>query len=234
MKIVALTKVKKFLGRRALHAAMATAVLTGLAASVPCNGCYTGLALIPTADVVEPGTYSIEAQFDASFTGGDENTRFLDTEFGVTPRFEVGIDNDFSKTAETRILLNAKYVMITRHRHNPAVAVGICNVGRRLRSSPYVVATKDFAATRGHVGVISMDGVGCWFAGVDKAIGERRVLMADYISGTGNDWSIGVSRQFNDRFGITSGVVFPNAGGGAGFTMHLVFGGSYRQGRGKE
>lgn len=205
-------------------------VLVGLM-SVSAQACYTGLALIPTADVAQPGEYSIELQFDGTFARGNEETRILNTEFGLTPRLEAGIDYDFSRDAENRTLLNAKYVVLTPGEHRPALAVGICNMGQNLKSSPYAVGTRACGSARGHLGVVSIDGSGRWFAGVDKAVNMKLTLTADYTSGNENNSSIGLSYQFNDRSGITSGVVFPNECGDTQLTIHLVCSGSCRHTR---
>jgi hypothetical protein len=205
---------------------MAGMILMGIA-GLPAGACYTGLAFIPTADMVKNGMYSIELQYDDTFARGNEKTRILNAELGLTARLEAGLDYDTSKGAETRALLNAKYLVLSEGDRNPAIAVGICDVGKYLKSSPYAVATKDLGVVRGHLGVAGIDGKSQWFAGVDKAVTSRLTLMADYTSGDDNNSSVGFSYQSNDRFGITSGVAFPNDGGDMQFTIHFVLGGAY-------
>lgn len=227
MRFVAVATMKARLLGRVARAIMAGMILMGMA-GLPAGACYTGLAFIPTADMVENGMYCMELQYDDTFARGNEHTRILNAELGLTARLEAGVDYDFSNGAETRALLNAKYLAVGEGDRNPAIAVGICNVGRRLKSSPYAVATKDFRVVRGHLGVAGIDGSSQWFAGVDKAVTSRLTLMADYTSGDDNNSSLGFSYQSNDQFGITSGVAFPNDGGDMQFTIHFVLGGTYR------
>jgi hypothetical protein len=212
---------------RVARAIMAGMILMGIA-HLPAGACYTGLAFIPTADMVGNGMYSIELQCDDTFALGNEKTWILNAELGLTPSIEAGLDYDVSKGAETRVLLNAKYLVLSEGDRNPAIAVGICDMGRHLKSSPYAVATKDLGEVRGHLGVAGIDGSGQWFAGVDKAVSSRLILMADYTSGDDNNSSVGFSYQSSDRFGITSGVAFPNGGGDMQFTIHFVLGGTHR------
>jgi hypothetical protein len=216
------------LSRRLAHLGTAVIAAAALAGGMPAGACYSGLVLIPTADVVESGNFSLEAQFDGAFAHGHGDARILNTELGLTPRFEAGVDRDFTKDADTREFLNAKYVSLAPGKRHPAVAVGICNVGHNMKSNPYAVATTDFHAARGHFGVVSTDGNGRWFVGADSPVNKKLTLMADYTSGDENSSSIGFSYQISDRFGITSGVVFPNAGGDTEFTVHFVFCGPCR------
>ncbi len=226
MRFVAVTGVKARLLGLAARAIMAAMVQMGMA-GLPASACYTGLAFIPTADMVGNGMYSIEIQCDGTFARGNEKTWILNAELGLTPSLEAGLDYDVSKGAETHVLLNAKRLVLSEGDRNPAIAVGICDMGKHLKSCPYAVAAKDLGAVRGHLGVAGIDGSSQWFAGVDKAVTSRLILMADYTSGDGNNSSVGFSYQANDRFGITSGVAFPNDGGDMRFTMHFVLGGAY-------
>ena len=207
----------------ALSALLAAAVLTG-----PARACYTGLVNIPTAEVIEPGQYGIELQFDGSFAPGAD-ARILNTELGLSPRLEAGVDFDLSHGAETRALLNAKYLLVLGAEKHPALAAGICNVGRQASNTPYLVATQEFRGVRGHLGAARIDGHGRGFVGFDRAVNEKLILMADYTGGSDNFATVGASCQFTDRFGVMAGAILPNSRGeDAGFTVHFVFNGPYR------
>jgi len=208
-------------------AALAVAVLL-LATGIPCVACYSGLAVIPTADMVPAGEYGLEPQFDGSCEGGSVGTRILNTQFGITPRLDAGVDFDLSDDADPRVLGNFKYLAVNGGTRSPAVALGVCNLGSNIRSSPYVAATHGFGALRGHAGLMRIEGNNRWFIGADRNVTERLMLMADYVSGDENSSSVGFNYQFNDGFGILGGVLFPNADGEeTGFTLHFVFTGSY-------
>ena len=208
-------------------ATLAVAVLV-LATSIPCLACYSGLAATPTADMVPAGQYCLEPQFDGTCDGGSVGTRILNTQFGITPRFEAGVDLDLSDDADPRVLGNFKYLAVNGGTRSPAVALGVCNMGSNMRSSPYVVSLHDFGALRGHVGLMRIEGNNRWFIGADRSLTDRLMLMADYTSGDENCSSVGFNYQFNERFGILGGVLFPNTDGEeTGFTLHFVFTGSY-------
>ena len=192
------------------------------------DACYTGLTIIPTADVLDHGEYGLEQQFDGTFAAVGENTQVFDMEFGLLPRLEAGADFDLARDSDSRVLLNAKYLISEGGKHRPALALGTCNVGTNARSVPYLVATRGFDALRGHLGIMRMEGRDRWFVGSDFALNERLMLMADYVSGSENTSSVGASYQVNDRFGVLAGVVFPNERGtSTGFTLHLVLNGPF-------
>ncbi len=152
----------------------------------------------------------------------------LNTQFGIAPGLDAGLDFDLSDDAATTFLGNVKYLAVPGSERSPAVALGVCNMGGSLRSSPYVVATHDFEALRGHFGLLRIEGEDRWFIGADRAVTDRLTLMADYTNGGENFASVGIECQFDDNFGILGGVLFPNARGeGTGFTLPLVFTGSY-------
>ena len=211
-----------------LAALMALAALT--VAGPSALACYTGLTLIPTAETVGADQYAIELQCDGTFAQGNAETRILNTELGLSPRFEAGVDFDLSHEAETRTLLNAKYLLSLGGRKHPALAIGVCNVGHDISATPYLVATQEFRGVRGHLGAARIDHRDRWFVGIDPAVNDNLTLTADYTSGSDNFATVGASYQFSDRFGIMAGVILPNSRDeDTGFTVHFVFSGPYRR-----
>jgi hypothetical protein len=198
-------------------------------AAPPAQACYSGLVNIPTADLVEPGQYGLELQLDGALRGGGADTRILNTELGLGPRCEAGLDFDLSEEADTWALLNAKYLLAAGGPKRPAVALGVCGVGRSVTNMPYLVATQEFPDVRGHLGWARIDDQNRWFVGVDRALNDKLTLMADYTSGSDNVATVGAGYQFTDTFGVMAGVVFPNASEeDTGFTIHFVLNGPYR------
>ena len=192
------------------------------------DACYTGLTVIPTAEVLDHGEYGLEQQFDGAFAAPEESGQVFDMEFGLLPRLEAGVDFDLAEDSDTRVVLNAKYLVCAEQSRTPAVALGFCDLATSVRGTSYLVATKGFGPVRGHVGVMRMDGRDRWFAGSDLAQSERLTLMADYVSGAENASSVGASYQVNDRFGVMAGVVIPNEREASlGFTLHLVLNGPF-------
>jgi hypothetical protein len=202
--------------------------LTGVC-TTPARACYTGLVNIPTAEVIEPGQYGLELQFDGAFARGDADTRILNTELGLSPRFEAGVDFDLSHEAETRTFWNAKYLLSLGGEKCPAFAIGVCNVGHSVSATPYLVATQQFRGVRGHLGAVRVEDHDCWFIGLDHAVNDKLTLMADSTSGSDNSATVGANYQFTDAFGIMAGAILPNsAGGETGFTVHFVLNGPFR------
>ena len=205
-----------------LMAALVATAVRGLAA--PCLACYSGLIIIPTADMVGPRGYDIELELDGPLAQASVDTRLLNSQFGISPRLEAGTDFDLSEDADPRILGNFKYLVASSLKSAPAIAIGMSSIGRHTRSSPYLVATHDFKSLRGHLGVTRIEGNNRWFAGMDRAVTDRLTLMADYTNGDENFSSVGFDYQFKDEFGVMAGVLFPNSGDeDAGFSLHLVF-----------
>lgn len=194
----------------------------------PAFGCYSGLAIIPTAETVGAGQYGLELQMDGTNPGSDETVRILNTQVGIGERWEAGVDFDLSQEADSRALLNAKYIFAQDGRRGNSFAVGTYNVANRFKHSPYIVATHDHSSFRLHLGAMRIEGNNRWFTGVDFGMGERWTLMADYTSGDENYSSLGFNYQFNPGLGIMGGAMLPNGDGNTLFTIHFCFGGSYR------
>ena len=197
--------------------------------TIPARSCYSGLTIIPTADVVGASQYSLDLQSDGSLPVPRADLYLLNTEIGIGDRFETGIDFDLSEDADPRVLFNAKYVLARDAGCTRALAVGISNLAEGVKSVPYVAGTAGLQAFRLHLGMLHQEGQDRWFAGVDRDLTEKVNLCVDYTNGDENYSSVGVGYQFTESTGISAGVLFPNGGGDTEFTLHLVIGGSYRK-----
>lgn len=205
------------------------ALLVLLLSALPCFATYGGLVMIPTADVVGDGGYSIEWQIDGDLSELSTETRFLNTQFGIGDRFEAGIDFDFSSGADNDVLLNAKYVFGELGEGNVLLATGVHSVERDSKSVAYLVATGHYNGSRVHLGGHRRNGGNHWFAGIDRAISDRWTLMADYTSGREDYATAGFNYQFSERLGIMGGVLVPNEDGDTLYTVHFVYGGNYKK-----
>lgn len=157
------------------------------------------------------------------------DTYIINTQFGLTDRFEFGTDLDLSDNTDTRMLFNGKYVAIQSNDGKQRLAVGIFNAGKDFVSSPYIVGTKDFNFVRGHLGIIGIGGKSQWFAGTDYQINDKLSVMADYTNGDENFSSVGLSYQCAEHFGLLAGAQFPNVDGNTRFTLHFVISGSFEK-----
>ncbi|MCE5199889.1 MAG: hypothetical protein ABFD54_04015 [Armatimonadota bacterium] len=199
--------------------------LVMLLASITCPAmaCYSGLLIIPTAETVDTNYLSVEYQNDGIVSGFTPDTHLINTELGLTSRFETGIDFDVSKDADQLALFNAKYLFSVDTRRDITLAAGTFNLTPNIKSTQYLVGMKDFHSFRLHLGGMHIVGSNEWFTGIDSPINERIMLMADYTSGSDNYSSAGFNYQFNDRFGVLAGSLFPNSGGDCLYTIHLVY-----------
>lgn len=198
----------------------------------PVWACYSGLALIPTADVVCDGEYSVDLQVDGVLDGPAVDTYILNTEVGFGDRFEAGLDYDFSADADPRLLVNAKYVLATNSEGTRALATGVYSLATKGKMTPYVVGTGDLGVARLHLGALRSEEKTRWFVGADRDLSAKINLCADYISGDENDASVALNYQFTPSVGLFGGIIVPNSDGDTLFTLHLVFGGQYRHPKG--
>jgi len=198
--------------------------------ALPAHACYSGLTIIPTAETLGEGYYGIEPELDGRLGSRTVETRLLNTEIGIGRRFEAGVDFDLSKDAPTGLLLNAKWLVAEGGERKPAVALGICNVGRHVVSSPYVVGTQQLGARlRGHAGVIGVEGDSHPFVGLDSEIAPGVVAMADYTEGSDSFSSLGVGWEMGGPWSAMAALQLPNTRGEETlFTVHLVFTAPYR------
>jgi hypothetical protein len=204
--------------------ALGIALFAALAFNVPVVACPTGLGIIPTADTVKPGRYDIEIQLDGRVAGPATRIRLLNSEFGLAPHLEAGLDFDLSRESSSRRLFNAKYLLVEDHKRSPALAVGVFNVGAHLKGSSYVVASHRMKPVRVHLGAARIRDHDRCFLGGDCALTSKCTLMADYTSGHDNFASVGCTHQFTPHLGVLFAVELPAKpeAGDTSFTAHLV------------
>lgn len=115
------------------------AMLLALAGTAA-RGAFSGLGVIPTADVVGAGQYSLEFEIGGGLTGLTCDARSLLMQFGANDGFEAGVDFDLCDDTEPFAVLNAKYVFAGTAADGHALAAGIANVGAD-EVNPYLAAT---------------------------------------------------------------------------------------------
>jgi len=195
--------------------------------AAPAFGCYSGLTIIPTTDMVGKGQYSMEMQIDGTIDDATSDTRVINTQFGLSDRFEAGVDFDVSIDSKTRTLLNAKYLLRPQKSDGLSLAAGVSNLEPSVKSNPFLVATKEFSKFRLHFGGLRSEGSNYWFTGLDKTFNDKFMLMCDYTNGDDNYSSVGFNYQFTDRYALMFGAQFPNSSDGDSlYTMHFVICGS--------
>jgi len=189
----------------------------------PCAwACYSGLTLIPTVDTVGAGMLSIEGQVDSSTSPIHAETYILNTEFGIGERLEVGLDFDLSDGAESRVLLNGKYVLFPYRDRALSVAAGACNVANDVRTTPYLTCCVGAPSLKVHFGAMRTESHNRWFAGIHKPLSRRVCIMADHISGDENFSAVGLECDLGRGLGLLVGRQFPNGSGDPTLTLHLI------------
>lgn len=198
--------------------AAAVALLAGAAA----QACYTGLLVIPTAQTVGESQYSAEYQTDGLIRRLNADTRFVNHEFGIGNRLEIGANVDVNADSDTRVLSNAKVTAIESGSGRFAAAIGVCNAARGVKAAPYVVTTTRVGQAHIHLGAMRIGDDARCIAGIDRQSGKL-TLMGDYTSGQDGLSSLGLNYQITDSLAVMAGGLFPRGGGDTGFTVHIVF-----------
>ncbi len=185
----------------------------------PVHACFSGLDFIPTTDLVSRGDYSLNLQVEGPASLLRADTRFLNTQFGLTDRWEAGVDFDLDSGADSEVFLNAKYLLSKSRDEKDAVAVGITNVAHLEKTSPYLVYTHAFQGFRGHLGDMVISGSHHPFVGADTPVNPRVKLMAECTQGANNFAIASVDYTLTSRMDILLGAKFPNAGGAMQYSL---------------
>jgi len=213
-----------------IAAASSIAVLAIILATMPCHASYSGLVIIPTADVLDDGTFDIEWQKDGKTPDDQRDCNIINSEFGYRHFIEIGADSDMSDEADHTPVLNAKFLIVKSADETNRIALGIYSIGKSMSATKYLVNTHNFKILRWHTGVARTDSENTrLFTGIDSRVFDKCSIMADYTQGNDNYSSIGLSYQINEPCSILIGSQFPNNGGGAVFTVHFIVGGSLKK-----
>lgn len=186
-------------------------------------GAPSGLNVIPTADVLDRGVVSLEMEAAGS---GDPFGRgwdgFMLFQVGVGHGVEIGFDSTVRGGADN--LLNAKCCVLSEEGWAPALAVGIQAVTGRDRPEPYVVATRSVGESRFHGGVIDLQGKARWMAGMDYRLAKAVTFQVDYVSGSGNQATVGLCVDLTEGLSLTAASSWNNADkGDRGYVLNVAY-----------
>ncbi len=188
------------------------AVLLLLVWAAPGFAAYSGLMLIPTADVLGPGQVCVDYYFDGGFpVGSGVGCALFDTQYGIGNRMEVGLDFDLTKDADTIPLFNAK-VMLRPIDTGLGAALGVHTIGEHIRSTTYLITTKPVTENlRLHAGAQrTPEDETQGIAGLDYYCEGRLGFFAEYTSGDGNSSMLSAYYQLTGRWGVALGWGIPN------------------------
>jgi len=197
-------------------------VILMLLVAVPVFACYSGLNLIPTVDMLDKGSLSLDLQIEGKVDGLQSDTWILNSQYGLSDRLELGVDHDFSDGASPRNLLNAKFLLPAAATLKMPIALGICNVANESKPDLYVVTAYEASIARLHFGVGKFSSENQWFVGLDKDV-LGCTLMLEYMQGQANFSAIGFSRDISKNLAASVGFEHPNDDSDNRYTMHITW-----------
>lgn len=218
---------KKPVYRQSLNAVYSAIVALMLGA--PVLGAPSGLNVMPTADVLDEGVVSLETESDGNARPwGDDCDRFALLQFGVGNGIELGVDRCLN---DPNTWVNFKWRVRNESAGSPAVALGTQAVTDNGRPQPYAVTTKSLGRMRVHAGIIDIDHELRWMFGLDRPLGSRVTLQADYISGDENSMTYGVAVSLSNSLSLTLGrTVGKSTETGNGHVFNLAWSTSLKAG----
>lgn len=182
-----------------------------LIACAPAHAAYSGLTLIPTADLLGPAGVCLDYQVLGPLpVGSGVDAAFVNTQFAVGNRAELGIDFDLTAEAPTGALFNAK-LLLRPVEAGLGLALGVYNVGERVSPTTYLAATRGGGPVRLHLGAqLTPEDETQGFGGLDYSLTDRIQLYLDYVAGDENASALGISYQFTERWGVLFAWQRPN------------------------
>ena len=166
----------------------------------------TSWIVVPTPDTVQPGDLVVDFATQGRSLTGSDCDRWLETEFGVAPRVEAGVDTCLRGDAAT--LFNAKWQCVEQSGKVPAIAVGIESAGRHSVAQPYLVLGR--GSSKGHWGV-GLIGDGerlVEMLGGDYALTPTLSVLGDHVGGSAGTTSAGLSWQVSEQLNVTSAGIW--------------------------
>lgn len=181
-------------------------------ASIPAYAAYSGLTIIPTADLLPAGHVCVDYQLHLpTALGRGVDAAYLNTQTGVGNRAEVGLDFDLGEGGGTTALLNGKLALRSMDT-GTGLAAGFCNAGEDVRPTSYLAATRCLShRLRAHVGVQRTDAGGNQgFGGVDCDLTGRLWMYGEYLAGDENASALTLYYQLTEHWGVSLSLARPN------------------------
>jgi hypothetical protein len=188
----------------------------------------TALNVIPIVETVPAGNILLgvaTATVRSSIV--KTNLNLFETEYGIGDRCEIGVDPVFGEGGGA--LINGKYRFFDESRFRPAAAIGVQNAGPRFSNQPFIALCKTFQPARLHFGAIGDQGTMRAMFGIEKTYGKSFTLQADYMSGSGNWFSIGFVAGGATGWSLNVAQLIGNSeSSGNGYLIDLQWGGKLR------
>ena len=163
-----------------------------------------GLNQIVTPDIQPPGLLALSAQVQHPDIG---NSRQLQFELGITPRFELGWFQGF-KPREG--FLDAELNLVQAGPH--LLSVGAINWSTRGEPAQPVIEYGYYTATDHFVlGGIRVHGQDELLLGYKRQFSDRIQFAADFQSGPGNSTTVGFTYNFTPALSVNPALYWTNA-----------------------
>lgn len=218
---------------RQLPIAVALALLaagSAAAQTAPSFRGYTGLVIVPTADVVAEREYNFGVMTEET---DDFEANDVFANYSPTSDLEIGINSFRGVGSRDReAVINAKYRFLPETQDRAAVALGLTDLTGEVKSTAYVVASMSVARgvslfgsritnIRGHLGVGGgrLDGL---FGGLSLFVGNRVMFSAEWDS---EDTHLGL--KFMPVRGWRLHAAWIDVGDSADLGLGLSFSSSY-------
>ena len=171
------------------------------------NAFSQGLISVPTGDVIEQGTLSVDAELDTGNRWRSSEYLALTTwRLGVTKWLTVGVDVRLTRKIIATPNLS---VRLLRSSHW-AIAYGVENVGvRSFGEQPYLTVSRALGRGRWHLGWTN-DERDELMVGVEWRLSHRWTLQSDFITGDSNFFAIGFQYALTENASLSLAYLHPN------------------------
>jgi len=188
-----------------LHRRVATLILSALLGAISASATIVGLNQIVTPDIQPTGVLAVSAQAQHPAIG---NSREIQFELGLTPRFEVGAFQGF-KPGEG--LFSAEFNLLQEGPH--LLTAGAINLSTRGGGAQPVVEYGYYAdADHFVVGAIRANHLNSPLLGYKRQLNDTWSLSTDFQSGAGNAATVGFTYNFTPAFSINPALYRTNSG----------------------
>ncbi len=181
------------------HRCLVTTLVLALSSFLPGPAVAypTCLNMVPTADVMAPGSFSVQFEIDGDPTpfarGGSYHAL---TQFGITPGLEIGLDR-LDLNGETHWSADAKWQFVRETARRPAAAVGVTSLLHRGADTQwYAALSKDVG--RGALrltGGLAHDASSRGLVGAELAVSATSAVLTDWSTGSGGYATVGLARD---------------------------------------
>lgn len=209
----------------------ATALAVTLLMAGRVQAAPNGLTQIPIAKVFGDGV----ASFSLARSRQSDDSTVYTAQYGVSNRFEVGLDYQAAPAVQRTFLGNTKLLLLHQPRRLPDVACGILNVAPGQKAVPYLVATSAPRAWGFSLGVIRPSGGTAFrgLVGLSYGITPALQVVSDFINGRENYATLGGIYALSKTVTVNLAYALPNDGArnphgyvlDVAYTFHLKGGG---------